>query len=100
MKGYPIGTVCVVTWVDSTCRSAKIGDIVTVISEPFIWMVGGITPYGSNMRGLGQNNGMLVQRTDRQAFGLDGKWCTRVAWLRPLQDPDAEKVTEREREEA
>ena len=77
MKGYPIGTVCVITfthpdWIE------LLGEIVTVTSEPFIGSV------------------EVCQEIDREYKG-ERMWGP-VRYMRPLEDPDAHKVEEREQE--
>ena len=88
MHGYPVGTVCVVTWAPNAVLH-KIGMMVRVTSEPFVFIPGEWAA-GVQMKSTREDlRGLVCQRTDVCPNAL----CP-VAWLRPLSDPDEEENAE------
>ena len=101
MKGYPVGSACIIT---HSLKPFRIGRVVTIVTEPFVHVPGKRMPDGGVLNGGQYYAGKVCQSVD----GLDPlpTWGVGpndlafavypVEWMRPYSDPDAVKETEGE----
>ena len=89
MRGYPVGSICIITWVENP---SLISSEVCIVSEPYLRVPGAICPDGYEIRSLPGRDGMVQQIV----VGGGRRGGHPVAWMRPLSDPDAVKETEGE----